>query len=309
MEDGSPESHLYEVSHVTRYEYESTVSGCVMSLCMSPQSDRAQTIHRASLKIDPPTSCSAVVDEFGNTHELFDIHHRHDRLTISAEFTVERRRREHHQASLIEVGWDEIEVLRNSWLLWSLTHESALTQITPALADWLSRYTVDSGDDPYTRLKRLEMHIAENFEYVLGATHVDSTIDDLLRERAGVCQDFSHLMLAVVRTWGIAARYVSGYLFHRDDDDHRVGDASHCWIECLLPGRDWVAFDPTNPDADDASRIMLAIGRDYRDVSPTRGVTFGHVGNESEIYVDVQVRRVDAAIQMQSQSQARRLGP
>ena len=145
--------------------------------------------------------------------------------------------------------------------------------------------------DPLTMLRWLNNVIYENYTYMPNSTKVDSPIDEALNSRQGVCQDFAHIMIALVRSVGIPCRYVSGYLYHRPDEDRSMEDASHAWVEALLPGIGWVGFDPTNNLMADYRHICVAVGRDYDDVPPTRGVFRGEV--ETELDVGVQVMRLD----------------
>ncbi len=122
------------------------------------------------------------------------------------------------------------------------------------------------------------------------STRVDSPIDDALESRKGVCQDFTHIMIALVRQLGIPCRYVSGYLFHQPDGDVRSPDGStHAWGEAWLPELGWVGFDPTNNLVADHRHIRVAVGRDYADVPPTRGVFKGASAARSELSVAVRV--------------------
>jgi transglutaminase-like putative cysteine protease len=125
-------------------------------------------------------------------------------------------------------------------------------------------------------------------------TAADSPIDEALAHGRGVCQDFAHIMIAICRSWGIPARYVSGYLFtDREAGDRSSPDASHAWVEVFLPSLRWVGFDPTNNVLTGERHIVVATGRDYADVPPSRGVFKGDA--ESELSVAVQVRRARAA--------------
>ena len=127
------------------------------------------------------------------------------------------------------------------------------------------------------------------FAYVPNSTKVDSPIDEALRTRQGVCQDFAHIMIALVRPLKIPCRYVSGYMFHRDEEekDRSLEGASHAWVEALVPGLGWVAFDPTNNLVGGDRHIRVAIGRDYADVPPTRGVYKGEAQSELSVAVTV----------------------
>jgi hypothetical protein len=137
--------------------------------------------------------------------------------------------------------------------------------------------------------------IHDAFDYEAGVTRADSPIDDVLKHGKGVCQDFAHLMIATCRSWGIPARYVSGYLFtDRSVGDRSDPDASHAWVEVFLPSLRWVGFDPTNNTVAGERHVVCAIGRDYSDVPPSRGVYKGEA--ESQLGVGVSVRRARAAL-------------
>jgi transglutaminase-like putative cysteine protease len=127
------------------------------------------------------------------------------------------------------------------------------------------------------------------FAYVPQSTKVDSPIDEALNTRQGVCQDFAHIMIALVRRLNVPCRYVSGYMFHRDEKekDRSLEGASHAWVEALMPRLGWVAFDPTNNLVGADRHIRVAIGRDYADVPPTRGVYKGDAHSELSVAVTV----------------------
>ena len=143
--------------------------------------------------------------------------------------------------------------------------------------------------DPLTALKTLNAAIFDAFEYESGVTQVHSPIDHALELRRGVCQDFAHIMIAIARKWGIPARYVSGYLYHRPRSrDRSNADATHAWVEAHLPSLGWVGFDPTNNILTGEQHIRAAIGRDYADVPPTRGTFKGVAQSELAIAVSVE---------------------
>jgi transglutaminase-like putative cysteine protease len=146
-------------------------------------------------------------------------------------------------------------------------------------------------DDPLTALRHLNAVIHDAFDYDQEATEVDSPIDHALEARKGVCQDFTHVMLSIARSWGIPARYVSGYLYREKESiDRSVPDASHAWLECFLPSLGWIGFDPTNNLIAGERHIRVAIGHDYADVPPTKGVYKGVAQGELAVAVKVTPR-------------------
>ena len=142
--------------------------------------------------------------------------------------------------------------------------------------------------DPLTALKTLNRAIYHSFEYESGITQVHSPIEVALKGRQGVCQDFSHIMIAVARQWGIPARYVSGYMYHRGNRDRSEADATHAWVEAWLPDLGWVGFDPTNNVMAMERHVRAAVGRDYSDVPPTRGTFKGLADTELSIAVAIE---------------------
>ena len=286
-----PQTIRYVIQHTTSYRYEENISSCVMSLCMQPRNHRGQTVSSFLIHTSPITSFSVEFDAFGNRHHFFDIDHPHDQLDITVSAVIERAIQDHpnDEFSLPTEAWSELEALENDWDMWEYLRSTELTTVSNALTTWLQGVPATAKDDPFTRLKKLTQHMFKTFEYQPGSTHVDSTIDHLLEIQAGVCQDYAHLMIAVARAWGIPARYVSGYLYDAEEQTLRSANATHAWVECWLPQLGWMPFDPTNAKVDDENLITVAIGRDYRDVAPSRGITFG--GGRSELSVGVNVKR------------------
>jgi transglutaminase-like putative cysteine protease len=142
--------------------------------------------------------------------------------------------------------------------------------------------------NPLELLQELNMELYEFFEYAPNTTKVDSPIDDALQARRGVCQDFAHIMIALVRQLKIPCRYVSGYLYHEDKvKDRSPAGATHAWVEAYLGELGWVAFDPTNNLPGCERHIRVAVGRDYADVPPTRGVYKGEAASELSVLVSV----------------------
>ena len=161
-------------------------------------------------------------------------------------------------------------------------------------SNWRSELHLERRGNPLEVLLALNQSLYETFDYVPNSTQVDSPIDDALRTRQGVCQDLAHIMIALVRPLRIPCRYVSGYLFHDTGQDRSPESATHAWLEAFLPGPGWVAFDPTNNLMGNERHVRVAMGRDYADVPPTRGVYKGEA--ESELSVTVVVSPAEAPL-------------
>ena len=236
---------------------------------------------------------SAYRDRVGNVVHHFDVPGQHNRLRITAEARVECLAPAPIPEALPLQSWDELDSSAADGELWDYLTPSTFAKPGEALRKLAAELGVERRSDPLTFLKELNEGIFSAFDYRQQTTQVDSPIDDALEERQGVCQDFAHIMLALIRPVGIPARYVSGYLYHgADHHDRSESSASHAWIEAWLPGLQWVGFDPTNNLITGERHVKAAVGRDYADVPPTRGVFKGRA--TSELSVAVQVSLNDA---------------
>lgn len=280
----------YDIEHLSRYLYAVDARSCVMALCLRPREDRGQRLLRFEVETRPLSIPTEERDPFGNVRHVFNVHRGHRSLEITTRSrVVSASAAPPPDSSGAGAGaWEEVRSWRGSYALWDFLEPSVLTRPSPALDAFVARYRIEPGDDPARSLSRLTLSLYRIFEYVPGSTTVESPIDDVLSSGRGVCQDYAHVMIAVARSWGVPARYVSGYL-DLPGDDPDEGSATHAWVECLLPGFGWAAYDPTNPGVVDERYVRIASGRDYRDISPTRGVLEG--GGETRLEPRVWMRR------------------
>ncbi len=288
---------LLEVRHTTKFRYDETVRESVMEVWMQPQKRAGQRLISFDLDLDPAAQLFSYADTFGNAVYHFDIPQPHDRLTLVARAAVETQAQPPLPDSLDRGEWDRLksDFLRGEHFDFLAVH--GFTGTTEALKAFVIEKGLDELPvlDPLSAVRELSHVIFEAFEYEAGVTRADSPIDHVLDTRRGVCQDFAHVMIAICRMWGIPARYVSGYLFtDRKHHDRSDPDATHAWVEVYLPSLRWVGFDPTNDIVTGERHIACAIGRDYSDVPPTRGVYKGEA--ESTLTVGVTVRRARTAI-------------
>lgn len=288
---------LLEVRHITQYQYAAPVRESVMELWMQPQKSARQRLVSFDLDLDPPAQVFSYPDSFGNAVYHFDVPQPHDRLTITARSAVETQAPPPLPENLDMGEWDRLrsDFVRGEHFDYLRPHGFA--RETEALHAFMDEQ--DLGRlrlrDPLTAVRTLSQAIYGAFGYEAGVTRADSPIDDVLAARKGVCQDFAHLMIAICRSWGVPARYVSGYLFtDRKGGDRSDPDATHAWVEVFLPSTRWIGFDPTNNTEACERHVTCAVGRDYSDVPPSRGVYKGEA--ESELSVGVSVRKARAAI-------------
>ena len=284
---------FYSIRHVTKFRYSGPVSESLMEVRMHPRSEMNQRCLTFQLSVNPRTSVISYRDYLGNTIHHFDVPGLHSQLIVVAEALVDVQSPQQLPYSLPNDSWDDLDELVAAGDYWEMLMPSTFSQQSPALQDLGTKLGVKRRGDPLRVLCELNTSLFHWFDYVPKSTKVDSPIDQAIESHKGVCQDFAHVMIALVRGMGIPCRYVSGYLFHRESDQDRSSEgATHAWVEALLPGLGWVGFDPTNNKLAGDRHIRTAIGRDYADVPPTRGVFKGTV--DSELSVGVRVAPSDA---------------
>ncbi len=280
----------YSIRHTTRFIYSSPVRESVMELRLQPRSEGPQALRSFQIATTPRAQLYAYSDPLGNAVYHFNILRRHQELRIDTQSVVEMGAVKPLPPALDSLEWARFNDYNLSADHFDMIEPSKFARPSAQLSAFAAGHDLDKPEaDPLTALKRLSHTIFASFEYEPGVTEVDSPIDDALSARRGVCQDFAHIMIAVARGWGIPARYVSGYLFHRRKNEHRSGeDASHAWIEAYMPSLGWIGFDPTNDMLAEDRHIRVAVGRDYADVPPTRGTFKGDADTELSIAVTVQ---------------------
>jgi transglutaminase-like putative cysteine protease len=288
---------FYSIRHCTRFRYSAAVSESLMEVRMHPRTEGAQRCLTFQLSVSPKTRVTSYRDYLGNTIYHFDVPGHHKELTIVAESLVdslEHSSLEHGQPEpLGPEAWDELDALVAEGDYWEMLAPSHFAQPSDLLRDLSRTLGLKRRGDPLLLLTELNAALYGEFKYAPKSTRVDSPIDDALRARQGVCQDFAHIFLALARELRIPCRYVSGYLYHgAGHKDRSANGATHAWVEALLPRLGWVGFDPTNNLVASERHIRTAIGRDYADVPPTRGVFKGDA--KSELAVSVRVAPSDS---------------
>jgi transglutaminase-like putative cysteine protease len=283
----------YTIRHVTKLIYEAPISESVMEARMQPRTEGMQRCIHFRLSTTPVSRVMRYQDHDGNIVHHFNIAGRHSHLVVDADALVECGPPASLPDTMDAGAWARLEALTASGEFWDGLSPSAFTGRTPALERFMAEIGFERGSDPIVTLRRLMEEMHGRFEYAPRTTRVDSPIDEALESRRGVCQDFAHIFIALARQLGVPCRYVSGYLFHRPDNDSRsVDGATHAWAETLLPDLGWVGWDPTNNLPAGDRHVRVAVGRDYADVPPTRGVFKGVAVVRSELAVAVSVGSV-----------------
>lgn len=285
----------YRVRHVTTYDYEDPVSVSHHIVRLTPHNSQRQTCNYATVTITPqPSSRSRHIDYFGNTITLFTLLEPHDRLVIEADSEIDvsalnppdpaRSAPWESVRGLLPVARTEEELNACQYVF-----DSRRVAARPELADY-ARESFPAERPLIEAALDLTRRINRDFRFDSKATEVSTPVETFFEKRRGVCQDFSHLQIACMRSLGLPARYVSGYLrtYPPPGQPRLVGaDASHAWCAAWCPGVGWVDFDPTNNCMPSDGHITVAVGRDYSDVSPVYGVLLGGADHHLDSGVDV----------------------
>lgn len=288
---------LLHVVHETAYDYAPAVRTAQHIAHLQPADGEQQQLLQHALEVQPPPAQqSRSVDVFGNTRTFFSLQAAHDRLHVRAESLVRTRARPEPGE---DMAWDQVRE--------RMRYHRAARYDPAAEFAFASPYVprdarfVDYAQPSFTAgrpllaaARELMQRIHADFEYETTATDAYTPALKALELRKGVCQDLAHVMLGCLRSLGLPARYVSGYLLTEPPPGQArlVGsDASHAWVSLYLPGADgpgeWVDFDPTNDRGPGEDYVTLALGRDYSDVSPMRGVIHGGANHSLRVAVTV----------------------
>lgn len=291
----------FKVTHRTQYRYESEVSSSYGQLHLLPRDLSVQRCRISGVDFEPVAhDYREHVDFFGNRAAYFSILTPHTSLVVTATSVVEvSGRDDHHGDDGVDVSWrkvrDALATPEGTELADAAQFvlDSPLVEASAALAA-LARPHFTARRGVLDGARALVAAIHRDFEYEPGSTSVTTAVDEVLAERRGVCQDFAHVAIGALRSVGLAARYVSGYL----ETDPPPGvprlvgaDVSHAWLAVFVPGRGWVDLDPTNDQVVGDRYVTTAWGRDYGDVAPLKGVIYTE-GTSNELDVSVDVVRV-----------------
>jgi len=290
----------YEVRHVTRYTYEQDVTASFGRACLRPRATPAQQVLAHTISVEPePDVLAEHTDFVGNYSHYLEIGTPHRHLVVT-------------KRSLVAVAFPPVDLARlDAWTVATAAEALASDlRLDPVERTTFLRSSalVDLGDEviDFARsilwparplgqaIAAVYREIHTGFEYTKGATTVKTTLPQVLASRSGVCQDFAHLAVGCFRAVGLPARYVSGYIETQPPPGQEKlagSDATHAWASVLVPGGDWVDLDPTNNHLADSRYVVTAWGRDYRDVSPLKGVIFTE-GGASTLRVEVDVVRM-----------------
>ncbi len=285
----------YHLVHITDFHYDAPVSESYNEVRLRPIHDEKQSCLSFRLTTHPNTVAAAYRDSFENWVHEFNVLQEHRTLRVEAESVVLAHETNANGAEAVSLTEFERGKDERAQTFFEYLAPTAYVPHLPQIRDLSEVASITSDGTVQGFAEAASNVIHQRFRYVKGATHVHSSVEHALTIGAGVCQDFAHLLLAVLRARGIPARYVSGYLVPQATagaapsvEEVVGGQASHAWVESNLPGTGWTGLDPTLGGPVGLRHVRVAYGRDYGDVAPVRGVYKGHAGQA--LSVDVRVR-------------------
>ncbi|HVT90139.1 MAG TPA: transglutaminase family protein [Tepidisphaeraceae bacterium] len=276
---------LLRITHETDLSYNDLISESAMELRMAPRQESDQ--HRLSfqLAIGPAATVTSYFDWLGNTVHTFTINPFHQQIRIVATSVVETDREVPDIWSLADI-WPVSRHLID-YSCYDYQQFGGPIIDCPQLRDLVASLRPREGASLGKLCLQIMQLVDSKFTYEKGVTTAASPITEILEHGRGVCQDFTHLMIAIARALGIPARYVSGFV-HRDGERTRGWAQTHAWCELLIPSVGWIGFDPTNNCLIGRNMVKVAIGRDFRDVPPNRGVYRGKADESIHVGVDIE---------------------
>lgn len=290
----------FDIRYTSQFSYDEAISESQNELRACPTSDARQQVSHYRVTTTPSSRMHSYTDYWGTRVDTFGIRQPHTSLEVVAESTVETwppqmlaaspRRRD---LAAPEFRDEHLEFLaRSPHVDW-----------TPEVQAEAERCLEHAGDDVVNGILSIHRTIGTGFTYVPNSTYVGVDVASVHAAKEGVCQDFAHVVIAMYRSVGIPARYVSGYFFARSDsvgdepDETEIDVQTHAWVEAAVPGHGWLALDPTNAQQVGQRHIKIGHGRDYDDVAPLKGTYTGAATHA--LLAGVHIRRMAAAAQQQ----------
>lgn len=276
----------YRIKHITRYTYPASVIDSANQVMLFPIDDPQQEVKKHELIITHQPSVEVFTDYFGNKVGVFSVIKPHHELTIQSNIEVilhETVLPENEQPAASQ--WENLQLIREEFpymdfmLIEHFEQEEAVKQIVSSLKEG----TVT----PLAVAQKMSAFVYDTFEYKKGITNVETKVDEIWALKAGVCQDFAHVLLVMLRIAGVPARYVSGYICPKNHELRGEG-ATHAWVEAYIPFHGWIGVDPTNNCIASDRHVRLAIGRSFTDCTPMKGTYKGSSEHTLEVSVTIE---------------------
>lgn len=276
---------IFKIKHITNYKYESPVRDSANQIILFPIKDDFQKVVKHDLNISGSPEIEIFIDYYGNEVGTFTQNEPHNQLKIFSKVCVETFPKPLPQDDMFSSEqWNSLALMKYEVPYIDYLRQETFEGIVQLKETALQIKTPE--DTPYQTAIKYCAHVFQQFEYIKGITAVDTTIDEILKLKAGVCQDFAHVLTAMLRLTGIPARYVSGYICPNKDGMRGEG-ATHAWAEAYLPEYGWLGLDPTNNCIANEKHVRLAVGRNFTNCSPVKGVYKGGLEHFMEVNVSV----------------------
>jgi transglutaminase-like putative cysteine protease len=272
------------IDHRTVFRYQATVATSYNEARLTPQTTTAQSVVQSRIEVDPPAYMSRYWDYWGTLVDAFDVHVPHTEMVVRGRSVVEQAR--DLAAPFDDAGWPTLDTAGIQDRFCEFTASSAWVPDDPDI-EMVGQALRRESPSPRAAVGVAVDWVRSQLEYQAGTTTVSTSAVEAWRRGQGVCQDFVHLSLAVLRAAGVPARYVSGYLHPHAEPEigAPVKGQSHAWLEAWVG--DWVPFDPTNPGEVAERHVLVARGRDYGDVPPLKGIYSGGPAERSDVTVEL----------------------
>jgi transglutaminase-like putative cysteine protease len=262
------------VFHRTRYTYASLVRESFNEARLQPVTGPQQTCHSFQLKVTPDTRLSHYPDFYFNCVHQFEVTDQHKELTVDANSVVVTLDEPDLTPETASARLGDLGPLSQVERCYDFLQASTYVDVNPDITR-IAKAAAAGQTDCWQAAQAIMAHINREFHYQPAATHSHTHMREVLQTRAGVCQDFAHVMLGLCRSVNLPARYISGYLYNGPAERLKGAQASHAWVEVYVPGRGWHGLDPTNGQLVGGRYVKVAVGRDYADVPPVKGTYRG----------------------------------
>jgi transglutaminase-like putative cysteine protease len=279
----------YRTTHTTTYIYDESVAQSISEARLTPRSFERQQVQDVHIDVQPAFATTQTrTDYFGNQVTTIAVFGTHERFIVTATSVVETGLEPARQLPVI--AWETVRDLLavpaddESMMASEFIFESPYVPLVGTVADY-ARSIFTPARPLVESIGELNHRINAEFIYKPESTSIEVPLHEVMEKRHGVCQDFAHVMIGALRSMGLAARYISGYL--RSGADVQGGEASHAWVSAYVPGAGWVDFDPTNDVMPTDGHVTVGWGRDFGDVTPVKGVALGGGGQRVEVEVHV----------------------
>lgn len=275
----------FKIRHITRYRYEDTVRDSANQLMLYPIRDSFQDILEHTIVITGHPMVHIHTDYFGNLVGTFTNAHPHRELVIDSQLTVATKL--HHMPEdnfPADQQWAALQPLQQQMEFVDFLRQEDFK----ALPDirFIAETELARKQSPFQSAQNVSEYIYTTFEYRTGITTIETTLDEIWKLKSGVCQDFAHMLLAILRLMNIPARYVSGYICPNKNGMRGEG-ATHAWVEAYIPFYGWLGLDPTNNCIVNDTHVRLAVGKNFSDCSPVKGTYRGTSNHTLDVTVTV----------------------